>query len=415
MKVIISNGHFKFILGAVAAELHKREMLKLFITTGYPTPTIKFIDRIFSTSSKWWSRLLDRKENVPNDDVRAMWLSEFIQKLAVIFFTAGSSKYYAWYGLSLKLYSKNAKHLINKTDADIYHYRAGYGRESIIPAKEKGMITICDHSLVHPRVLNYLIENGGKLPPITHSPEITRFWAEVELDIDQADFVIVNSSFVKETFLNRGWDPDRVFVAYTGLDDGLIDSKPTRKVVIDNSDCIHFQFAGEGVSRKGLPDLLRAFQGIKDYPWKLSIVGDIHQNVLDEFDDFLHDLRITLIPFCSRHDLLSEMGLADVFIFPSLAEGSARVVFMAMAMGCYIITTENSGSVVRDGVNGAIVKPGDVEGLRKAIRYVFGKKELLNEICFNNIELIKKKYTQADYGARIVEIYEDIILNQADK
>ena len=47
------------------------------------------------------------------------------------------------------------------------------------------------------------------------------------------------------------------------------------------------------------------------------------------------------------------MSRAEVFVFPSLAEGSARVVAMAMAAGCYVITTPNSGSVVRDGAMGA--------------------------------------------------------------
>jgi glycosyltransferase involved in cell wall biosynthesis len=233
--------------------------------------------------------------------------------------------------------------------------------------------------------------------------------------IDQADFVIVNSCFVKETFHNRGWDNRRVFVAYTGLDDGLMNSKPTRKLEMNEFDCIHFQFAGEGCLRKGLPDLLRAFLGIEDYPWKLSIVGNIHSHILEEFDDFLHDERIKLIPYCSRSELLSEMGSTDVFVFPSLAEGSARVVFMAMAMGCYVITTENSGSIVRDGVNGTIVKPGDVTGLRIAIQDVFSNREIINKIGFNNSELIRCKYTQSSYGARIVEIFKEITSIKANK
>jgi glycosyltransferase involved in cell wall biosynthesis len=409
MKVIISNGHFKFILGTVAAELHKRGLLKLFITAGYPSPIVAFLVRTFAGASKGGARLLDRKENVPNSLVCTMWLSEFIQKLAGLLFSVGSSNNYILYGFSLTLYSWKAIKVIKQTNAEIYHYRAGYGRGSVAEAKRKGMITICDHSLAHPRVLHYMIENGGQFPALEFVPAITRFWADVEDDINQADFVIVNSDFVKDTFLNRGWDARRVFVAYTGLDDALVNNKPARSVSIEDAECIRFQFAGEGGPRKGLPDLLRAFQGINDLPWSLSIVGDIHQSVLDEFSQFLKDSRIKLIPFCSRNELLNTMGQADVFVFPSLAEGSARVVFMAMAMGCFVITTENSGSVVSDGINGTIVKPGNLAELKDAIRNTFAHKDQLKLIGLANSEVIEKKFTQSNYGARIVHIYEEII------
>ncbi len=414
MKVIISNGHFKFILGAVAAELHKRGLLTLFITAGYPSPRIELFIRNYFKTSIGAARLLDRIENVPYDVVRSMWLSELIQKLGSYLYSADSFKNYTWYGYSMSLYSWKAKSLIKQTAADIYHYRAGYGNESVIMAKSKGMVTICDHSFVHPRVLDYLIENGGKLPATSYDPEITKFWAKVESDINQADYIIVNSDFVKETFLNRGWNASRIFVAYTGLDDNLINDKPARMLEVGAQDYISFQFAGEGGPRKGLPDLLHAFQGIDDLPWKLSIVGDIHRSVFAEYSEFLHDNRIDLIPFCSRSELLNNMGKVDVFVFPSLAEGSARVVFMAMAMGCYVITTENSGSVVQDQLNGTIVIPSDIAGLRLAIRNTFKQKEKLKNIGAINMDLIKNKYTQSNYGAQIVDIYKQIQSNQVN-
>ena len=409
MKVIISNGHFKFILGSVATEIHKYGLLKLFITAGYPTPIASFLVHTFARSSKGGARLLDRKEGIPNSLVRTIWLSELIQKFSALLFPPASSELYAWYRFSLVLYSWKASRLIKKTNADIYHYRAGYGRGSVVDAKIKGMITICDHSLAHPRVLDYLIENGGKLPPLDFVPPVTKFWADVEADINQADYVIVNSDFVKETFLNRGWVANRIFVAYAGLDDELVNNKPVRALRLGGADFIRFQFAGEGCPRKGLPDLLRAFQEIDDLPWHLTIVGDIRQSVLDEFGHFLKDSRINVTPFCSRNELLSKMGEADVFIFPSLAEGSARVTYMAMAMGCFIITTKNSGSVVQEIINGEIVEPGNVASLREAIRNTFAHKEKLKNVGKINAATIANQYTQSAYGKRIVDIYEQLI------
>ena len=50
---------------------------------------------------------------------------------------------------------------------------------------------------------------------------------------------------------------------------------------------------------------------------------------------------------------------ADIFLFPSLVEGSAKVIFEAMASGCAVITP-NSGSIVEHNKGGFVVKAGNL-------------------------------------------------------
>jgi glycosyltransferase involved in cell wall biosynthesis len=57
------------------------------------------------------------------------------------------------------------------------------------------------------------------------------------------------------------------------------------------------------------------------------------------------------------------MAAADVFVFPSLFEGSAVVSYEALACGLPSVVTPSAGSVVRDGVEGFVVAPRDVEAL----------------------------------------------------
>ena len=57
------------------------------------------------------------------------------------------------------------------------------------------------------------------------------------------------------------------------------------------------------------------------------------------------------------------MAAADVFVFPSLFEGSAVVTYEALACGLPSVVTPNAGSVVRDGLEGFVVPPRDVEAL----------------------------------------------------
>ena len=61
---------------------------------------------------------------------------------------------------AIKLYVNNAIKLLSKLPKNnyIYHFRSGYGGKSIDFAKKKGYLTICDHSIVNPTVLEFLIK-----------------------------------------------------------------------------------------------------------------------------------------------------------------------------------------------------------------------------------------------------------------
>lgn len=56
-----------------------------------------------------------------------------------------------------------------------------------------------------------------------------------------------------------------------------------------------------------------------------------------------------------RSEMRKQFEWADVFLLPSLCEGSAISVYEALAAGLPVICTENTGSVVRNGIDGYIV------------------------------------------------------------
>jgi glycosyltransferase involved in cell wall biosynthesis len=120
---------------------------------------------------------------------------------------------------------------------------------------------------------------------------------------------------------------------------------------------------------------------------------------------------VTVSGFLPRLQLAERMSKAEVFIFPSLAEGSARVIFMAMACGCYVITTPNSGSIVKDGINGSITPAGDVNKLEKSIRQtLMTDRSEIARIGNGNSELIRSSYTQDQYGEKIFKVYERLLM-----
>lgn len=102
-----------------------------------------------------------------------------------------------------------------------------------------------------------------------------------------------------------------------------------------------------------------------------------------------------------RSQIVEEFRWADVFLLPSLCEGSATAVYEALAAGLPVITTENTGSVVRDGVEGFIVPVCDPEAIATAVRALADNPELRRSMSTNAL-LRAAEHTVESYGERLL-------------
>jgi len=96
-----------------------------------------------------------------------------------------------------------------------------------------------------------------------------------------------------------------------------------------------------------------------------------------------------------------------------LAEGSARVVFEALAVGLYVIATPNAGSIVQNGIHGRLIAPGDPQGLADAIREAATNRAELAAVGHRNAELIRSRYRQSDYGAALAALYSRLLADRS--
>jgi len=162
-------------------------------------------------------------------------------------------------------------------------------------------------------------------------------------------------------------------------------------------------------ARKGGRILLESLCRIGDLAWEFEAIGAIDKDLKQDFRKLFSEERVTVTGHLPWVDLATHMSRADLFVFPSLAEGSARVIFMAMACGCYVVTTPNSGSIVQDGVHGNLVDPGDVDALERALRDCFRNREKIPGVGQKNANLIKTQYTQRHYGNELLSIYSKLL------
>ncbi len=134
-------------------------------------------------------------------------------------------------------------------------------------------------------------------------------------------------------------------------------------------------FLGSVIPRKGLLPLLEALSGIESVPWRLSVVGGL---------DFDHDYTARSKKFVQQFGLsdsvrflgpLRDKQLVEtfttnhLFCMPYAYEGFGIAILEAMAFGLPAIGSQDgaAGETIRHGINGFLVAPGDLAGLRSIL------------------------------------------------
>jgi glycosyltransferase involved in cell wall biosynthesis len=167
-------------------------------------------------------------------------------------------------------------------------------------------------------------------------------------------------------------------------------------------------FAGQIGLRKGIPYLLDAFHGLERLNCRLLLIGQVlgDGQWLAKYDGHYEH-----VPFVPRAELARYLRRADVFVYPSLREGSALAIYEALASGLPVITTPNSGSVVRDTIEGFVIAPGDVDALADRIEQLVVNEDLrtaMGEAARKRAE----EYSWSNYHRRLVAVIREALVEQ---
>ena len=268
--IVIANGFDRFHLLTAAVEAESRGRLERCIAGFYPTERLQSrLARLGLDRRQKILRLMDRKVALPDERLVTMPILEIAGHVGGRLLGDRSVK------AARRRFAGRARAVVQTSSARLYHYRTGFGHGSAAAARQRGMATLADHSIAHPGVLAHLVANKGRLPAEGEQGAISPSWQDVMDDLRHADRVLVNSDFVKETFVHQGWDPTRVDVIYQGLDDSFFELLPgpgERKQTQPDAP-LQLVFAGAFEQRKGADHLAEALAQLDDIPWTLQLVG----------------------------------------------------------------------------------------------------------------------------------------------
>jgi starch synthase len=235
--------------------------------------------------------------------------------------------------------------------SDLFLFYSGAGMHTV--NRLQGTKTVCVveavncHVLVQERIMREEYKRIGLPFNGFHPRELQRRAHEYEL----ADAILCPSQFVKKSFLEEGWDSDRVHVVPYGI------PPPDAADGVRASDDGTFRvlYVGQLSPRKGLRYLVEAFEQLRHPKKELIIVGP--RSEPSGLEGVRIPPHVRFAGVLKGDDLAAAYRAASVFVLPTVEEGLALVLGEALGHGTPVIATVNSGGadLFRDGDEGFLV------------------------------------------------------------
>jgi glycosyltransferase involved in cell wall biosynthesis len=207
---------------------------------------------------------------------------------------------------------------------------------------------------------------------------------------------VVLSEKAAETFRAKNFPEEKMFYLPRGVD---IDRfKPGKR-----PEKFRAIFSGALIERKGIHHLLEAWHRLNLKDAELWLLGTVHEEAKPHLQKFWRD-NIKPIGFVGDPENYLNQG--TVYVFPSQWEGSAKTVYEAAACGLGAITTREAGDVIRDGVEGIIVQPGDVDAIAAALEHLYRNPEVAERMGAAARQRVVENFTWDHYRTRLVGAYE---------
>jgi glycosyltransferase involved in cell wall biosynthesis len=250
-------------------------------------------------------------------------------------------------------------------------------------------------------------EFASNFPQSFPKKMITERTVEMEL----ADIILVSSDYMKKNIIELGIPSKKIRFLPYGVDLTRFSPKIPSKKQAPLSLPLEIIYVGNLSQHKGIKYLIQSVKQFSEKQVRLTLLGLnlIPTSIIDSLPP-----NIRILPNVPNHEVPQFLQNSELFVFPAIHEGSSRTIYEAMATGLPIITTPNSGSIVKDGKTGFIVSSGDVNMINSRIRYFLNNPmELKTMGKAARYDVIN--YSWNKYGERLAQIIEKAYVEKRQK
>jgi glycosyltransferase involved in cell wall biosynthesis len=253
----------------------------------------------------------------------------------------------------------------------------------------RGCKFICDRGSSHQRYQERIVADEYQRWGVSRNVTDIRDIVREEKIYAVADVITVPSAFAARSFFEEGVPAEKVRVIPYGvrLEQFVRTGEPP-----NSKDRFEVLFAGSVGLRKGVPYLLQAFARLQHSGKRLRIAGSLHPDI-ETVLGRLPQENVELLGSVSQSRLAELMSTSHVMVLPSIEEGLALVQGQALACGCPVLASTNTGGedLFTDGVEGFIVPVRDVEALADRMQRLADDPALqqrMSEAALRRVRLI---------------------------
>jgi glycosyltransferase involved in cell wall biosynthesis len=264
---------------------------------------------------------------------------------------------------------------------------------------------VCDRGSSHIRYQDAILAEEYSLWGFHQVIVDPRGIAREEAEYEQADAITVPSEFARRSFIEMGVPPEKLHKIPYGV---RLDR--FQRVAEPAKDRFEVLFVGQVGLRKGVPYLLQAFAQLKHPHKRLRIVG----GMLPELRRILPQLPQDNVEFIGHlpHDRLATiMSSSHVMVLPSVEEGLALVQAQAMACGCPLISSTNTGGedLFTDGVEGFVVPIRSPEAIAARLQQLADDPALRQRMSEAALARVRQIGGWHQYGEAWAKLLRELI------
>jgi len=235
----------------------------------------------------------------------------------------------------------------------------------------------------------------------------------------QVDRVVAVSGAVADSLIAGGVPFEKIEVVHNAInierfDPLSVDGNGVRKELGIGENDIVIGTAGRLCPEKGVTELLHAANSLiqEKRPIKLIFAGDgpSKSELMKEAKRLsIHD-RVIFLGL--RKDMERIYAAIDIFVLPSTCrEAFGMALIEAMAMKKPVVATEVGGipEIVRDGVDGILVSPGDPNAIAAAVARLIDDRDLSGKIAREGQKTVERRFSDKAMGNTFEKMLEKIV------
>lgn len=234
-----------------------------------------------------------------------------------------------------------------------------------------------------------------------------------------ASRVIAVSNFIRQLALSQGAVDERTVVRYIGIPIEAASPDAAR----DAASRWDIAFVGRLAHKKGVRDLLAAVSNLSHEGIQPSVVVVGSGPLGAELRAFARqeDLKVEFLGHQSPEQVREVLAVSRIFVAPSKtaedgdAEGFGLVFLEAAAASLPVISYAHGGVVeaVEDGVTGILCEEGNVDALTDAIRRLIANPDLAEELGRSGRARVLSDFDVKDRTRELESVYEAAVSGRA--